>query len=1234
MRLEDLTPGAKVRGVLPDGLATVVGIKWFGSEALELVYKMPDGRIADKLLYRDDEGRLEIVAQDRPWSFDGDGALFRLVSEALRIRLAHLFDPMLAVHTSRVEPLPHQITAVYETMLPRQPLRFLLADDPGAGKTIMAGLLMRELVARGDLERCLVVCPGALAEQWQDELRDRFDLPFEILANDKLEGALTGNWFVEADLIIARLDKLSRNEDVQEMLKAPECRWDLVVCDEAHKMSATYFGGEVKYTKRHKLGQLLSGLTRHFLLMTATPHNGKEQDFQLFMSLLDGDRFEGRFRDGVHVTDVSDIMRRVVKEGLLRFDGTPLFPERKAHTVPYRLSDAEAHLYAEVTQYVREEFNRAEALENDRRAGNVGFALTILQRRLASSPAAIHHSLRRRRERLEGRLREAEMVRRGAKPADHAAQPADRAGEGVLALAASSSESAPSPSTPAFDLDDAEALADLEDAPEIERQSAEAELLSRATAARTIPELKAEIAVLRRLERLATDVLRSGTDAKWQELADVFRQVFTSSGLRGRVMESPELPYGAGEIPPHKPSATQKLVIFTEHRDTLDYLQTRIATLLGRPGSLVVVHGGMRREDRLKAQEAFRHDPETQVLLATDAAGEGVNLQRAHLMVNYDLPWNPNRIEQRFGRIHRIGQRQVCHIWNLVAAETREGDVYRRLLEKLEQAREALGGKVFDVLGKLHFEGRPLRDLLTEAVRYGEQPEVKARLDRVVEHALDRDRLRGLLEDEALAHGAMERAEARRLQPHYVEAFFVEAFRRLGGKARKREPRRYQVTHVPAAVRARGRSTGAREPVLSRYERIAFDKEMEPPVGQPPAAFVCPGHPLLDAVLDLTLERHRELLKRGTVLVDERDGGVEPRVLFYLEHAVQDGGTTQGGERRIVSKKVLHLEMDGSGRIRQVECAPYLDYRPLTSAEPETATILDRPECGWVGDGLEARMVEWAVAQAVPRHLEEARSFRHPLIDKTQAAVKGRLTNEINYWDHRAQELKAQEAAGRAGADSATGSDSGLGSGDGLTAGARLASGEAARRADALQVRLGKRLAALELERQMSSRAPVVLGGVLVVPVGLLREIGGRADTEETDAPLAPLGPRDTQAAAARAREAVMEVERRLGFEPVDREFDRLGYDVESRVPGTGKLRFIEVKGRVAGARTITVTRNEILCSLNKPGDYILAIVEFLDEAEHRVRYLRRPFRREPDFGVTSVNYDFADLLARAEDPS
>ena len=417
IKLEELQPGAAVRGIIPDAMVVVVSVQWFGSEALELTYKTPTGKVANELLYRHDEPRLELVEQGRPWGFDGDGALFRLVSEAQRIRLAHLFDPVLAVHTSVVDPLPHQITAVYESMLPRQPLRFLLADDPGSGKTIMAGLFIKELIVRGDLQRCLIVCPGSLAEQWQDELYRRFHLPFEILTNDKLEAARTGNWFLETNLVIARLDKLSRNEDVQQKLQAPDGRWDLVVCDEAHKMSATVFGGEIKYTKRYRLGQLLSTLTRHFLLMTATPHNGKEADFQLFMALLDGDRFEGRFRDGVHVVDVSDLMRRMVKENLLKFDGTPLFPERIAYTVPYKLSEAEAHLYKSVTEYVRDEFNRAEALENDKRAGTVGFALTILQRRLASSPEAIFQSLRRRRERLESRLRELEVLQRGGKAA-------------------------------------------------------------------------------------------------------------------------------------------------------------------------------------------------------------------------------------------------------------------------------------------------------------------------------------------------------------------------------------------------------------------------------------------------------------------------------------------------------------------------------------------------------------------------------------------------------------------------------------------------------------------------------------------------------------------------------------------------------------------------------------------------------------------------------------------------
>jgi hypothetical protein len=694
------------------------------------------------------------------------------------------------------------------------------------------------------------------------------------------------------------------------------------------------------------------------------------------------------------------------------------------------------------------------------------------------------------------------------------------------------------------------------------------------------------------------------------------RNFHPESAIANAAAEDPA-PTGRADSAP-KPSPSQKLVVFTEHRDTLSYLLGRIVTLLGRQEAVVTIHGGMGREERLKAQEAFKHDPVVQVLLATDAAGEGINLQRAHLMVNYDLPWNPNRLEQRFGRIHRIGQTEVCHLWNLVAEETREGDVYRRLLEKLEQAGSLSVGGYSMCSAGLQFEGKPLRELLIEAIRYGERPEVKEYLNRIVDTAADVGALQTLLEDQALQPDIMdvsrvqriredmERAEARRLQPHYIESFFLEAFGQLGGAVKQREPRRYEITHVPAPVRNRDRLVGLGEPVLPRYERIAFEKDLVAPQGQALAAFVCPGHPLLDAVIDLTLERHRDLLRRGTVLVDEQDPGTRPRVLFFLEHAIQDASTVKGGDRRVVSKRLMFVEVDGDGHQRHLHYAPYLDYRPLAANEPAAEDLLARPECAWITRGLEDQARAHAIAKVVPEHLAEVRSRKLSLLDKTEAAVKDRLTKEINYWDFRAEQLKAQERAGKANA--------------------RLNSGEARKRADDLQGRLQKRMQEIQRERQISPLPPVLLGGLMVVPAGLLAL--GRGEAAQVPSPAI-----DTQAAAARARTIVMEIERSLGFEPVDREFERLGYDIESRVPGTGRLRFIEVKGRVSGAPTITVTKNEILYSLNKPDDFILAIVEFMDSGDHRVHYVRSPFQREPDFGVTSVNYDLPDLLARGEVP-
>jgi len=409
VRLEEITPGALLNGLVPQGAVTIIQTQPVGSDALTVFYRVGQAQVAERMLFRHDEPDLSLVEAGRPWSFDADGDDFKLAAEAYRIHLAYLFDPMMAVHTSNVTPLPHQITAVYEAMLPRQPLRYVLADDPGAGKTIMAGLYIRELMMRADLERCLIVSPGNLVEQWQDELTEKFGVRFTVFSRQLAETA-QGNPFDEHNLLIARLDQLSRAEDLQQQLEQVE--WDLVVVDEAHKMSASFWGNELKETKRYQLGKLLGRNARHLLLMTATPHNGKEEDFQLFLALLDSDRFYGKFRDGVHQVDVSDLMRRMVKEELLKFDGTPLFPERRAYTLNYRLSDGEAALYEAVTRYVKEEMNRADNLD-DKRRGTVGFALTILQRRLASSPEAIYQSLKRRRKRMERRLEEEKLKARG-----------------------------------------------------------------------------------------------------------------------------------------------------------------------------------------------------------------------------------------------------------------------------------------------------------------------------------------------------------------------------------------------------------------------------------------------------------------------------------------------------------------------------------------------------------------------------------------------------------------------------------------------------------------------------------------------------------------------------------------------------------------------------------------------------------------------------------------------------
>jgi len=1183
-RLEELTPGARVTGVVAGQAVTVVQTQWHGTQALTLTWRDDGGHVGEQILYRGDEPTLAVEAAGKAWSLTADGALFRLVSEARRIELAYLFDPLLAVSTSNVMPLPHQITAVYEEMLPRQPLHFLLADDPGAGKTIMAGLLIKELMVRGDVKRCLIVCPGMLVEQWQDEMREKFHLSFEIVTRAMIDASYAGNPFLEKDLLIARLDHLSRNEDLQAKLRVAgeQGGWDLVICDEAHKMSAHYYGNEVKRTKRYVLGETLGDLTRHLLLMTATPHSGKPDDFDLFMALLDRDRFVGKPRGrSAHREQARarDMMRRLAKEQLVKMDGTRLFPERRSYAVKYALSDDEAYLYKEVTEYVREEMNRAERFGHQEGGGGrrmaVGLALTTLQRRLASSPEAIYQSLRRRRERLKKRLSEEQLLRRGAE--------VEKARAEALIVAGG---------TPELDIED---LDEVDDLPDEELEELEEQVVDQASAAQTVAELEHEIATLERLEELARKVRASNRDRKWEELSSLLQ-------------ESPEM-FGPG-------GERRKLIVFTEHRDTLNYLVDKMRVVLGRDEAIVAIHGGVSRQKRREAQEYFTQDKDAVVLVATDAAGEGINLQCAHLMVNYDLPWNPNRIEQRFGRIHRIGQEEVCHLWNLVASETREGAVFDRLLEKLEEQRKALGDKVFDVLSDEGvFEERPLRDLLLEAIRYGDQPEVRQRLFEKVDTAVGSN-LRKVIAERALANDVMgsadvervrdemEKAEARKLQPHFIRSFFAEAFVRLGGSMSRREPGRYEIKNVPAEIRQAAAQHGA-APVLRRYERITFDKELVTVLGRPVAEFVCPGHPLLEATIAVVMQRYRTLLRDGAILVADADPRTEPRALVYLEHAIQDGRTTRDGQQRVVSKRFEFVEIGRDGEAQLAGYAPYLDYRPIA---PDELTLIEPLLSDhWLSSGLEDKGMNYAIERAVPAHLEEVRARTLDRLTKVEAAVRERLTAEINYWDRRAAELKERELAGK-------GAKHGLNS------------GIARQRADELAERLKRRLQEIEQERRLSAQPPVVVGGALVVPAGLLAELGGPAAGE----------PAETAAVERIAVDAVMAAERDLGYLPSEMDHYNPGFDILSKDPIKGELRFIEVKGRAVGAPTVTVTRTEILTALNKGEKFILALVSVDDGKAASVHYLPDPFRGEPEvyFDTTSVNYDWKKLVSRAGDPS
>lgn len=1179
LKPEEITPGTQIAGLLLGELVTIDKVESYGSQ-LRVVYKKASGGVDEVMLGPADLERLSVPERGRAWSFDADPETFRLVLEALRIDLGFLFDPMTAIHSSQIDPLPHQISAVYDTMLPRNPLRFVLADDPGAGKTIMAGLLIKELIFRGDVQRVLIVAPGGLVEQWQDEMRRKFDMHFDIFPKNQSEA---GNFFNKQDRVIIRLDQIARNKKLKGALE--DVQWDLVVADEAHRLAAHWYPNRAPdRTKRYYLAETLAKNSRHFLMMTATPHTGKQEDFNLWLSLLDPDRFYlGNTTENPTIPNISDVMRRMIKEDLLKFDRTHLFPERQADTIQFTLSPKEKELYEQVTEYVRTEMNRAERLKKKRR-NIVGFALTVLQRRLASSPYAIYESLKRRLEflnnQLEERIKHPEKFREEEEYYEEW-------------------ENEPQTLFDSFDDED-----DFDEDDDKDKDDNKYDFYSpkddrdaNATAAHSIEEVRAEIKTVEDLVDQARIVYESGEDCKWAELSDFLdKDVFKREDKK-----------------------REKLIIFTEYRDTLDYLKKQVDGVIGNPEAVVTIHGGTSPSERHEIQENFLNNPDVSVLIATDAAGEGINLQRAHFMINYDIPWNPNRLEQRFGRIHRIGQTEPCFMWNMVATDTREGDVFRRIFEKLNIAREKLGGKIFDIIGKV-FEDEPLQSLLIKAIKYSESPEAQSYMttptDSIdvifklnhLQQVLDEDALVGQrfnLETLYAVKAEMDKAEARKLQPCYVRSFFVGAFNQFGWDIRPRGDGRYEIPHTPPVIKNNQKVLKKWNiAIADKYGMICFEKEqISSGRSKKQAEFVHPGHPLMRSLTDLILENHGSVLKPGTVLFDSHDEGTEPSLIFMIDHRVTETDTEIDVSRRL---QFVRIRPDGSAE--NVGMAPHLD---LDIPSEEVIQIAQEiKEQAWLNRDIEQIARAYAAEKICPDHFEEAKRRRLEWVDKTRAAVEERLGTAV-------KTMGRQAVKGR----------------DDVKKGIQLPLNQQKleRTYEELKVRLANRRTELEKQRQLSNKPPVVMGGILVIPKGLLdKKHGVAVNTADAEA---------RKKVEMIAMNRVMETERSFGHTVIDVSAENCGWDVTAIPPApedgspVKSDRHIEVKGRNKDADTITFTHNEIGYAVNQKDKFILAIVLVDGDHVEGPFYVRNPFKREPELGVTSVNWNIKHLMDMAVDP-
>lgn len=1077
--------GQIVKNLIPAEPVTINKVQKLGS-MVSLSFTGVNSNLANtKVLSLEDYENLEILTEEGSFNFKGDPVKFALFAEAERINSAYQFDPLFAVNCSIVDPLPHQVEAVYKFLLPLPKIRFLLADDTGAGKTIMTGLIIKELMMRGLLERILVITPGGLTKQWQeDEMYAKFNIQF-TLANRSLFSS-DPNIFHTAPRIVTSIDFISR-EDVLNV--ALNSHWDLIVFDEAHKLSAYDYGAKVYKSKRYQAAQLLAQQCEHLLLLTATPHRGRTDTFKKLLQLLDEDIFATDEIASVRVKElehngINKFFIRRLKEDMKTWEGKPLYKERFTRTVAYQLTPEEKELYDAVTHYLTKKKEEASETKNI----HVSLALTVMQRRLVSSIYAIKNTLSRRWNALQG------IVDEVNKNPNLWTQRHKLEG---------------------FDVDDMEDYDELgdEERDALENILSDPRKFKLFTTAKSMQEIQEEAREVKRLFEMADNLYKKNQEE--QKFRELQKMLVSQKVIDG-----------------------EKLVIFTEHKDTLFYLEERLSKSGGY--NVTTIHGGKSVDERRQAQWSFA-TPDTQILIATDAAGEGINLQFCRLLINWDIPWNPNRLEQRMGRIHRYGQKKDVLVFNMVASNTREGQVLERLLGKLDIIREGLGDdRVYDVIQDV------LEDVSLEEVMNSVFVGKKSKLDDFLSQ--DDEQLKARFSEkitaqrEKLAHSTVdykdarilkEHSDERRLQPIYIRLFFEKAFKHIGGEFTEIRESIYRIDKLPDSLAKTLREDYNIFADVIRQIQFCFDKQIFleylniGDLGK--VHYINPSNPLFDSLIKVVRHKYREDMLKGTILISPDDN--KDYFAFFVKSQITDNRPHKNFDS-IADERLMLVYKSKDDNFQVTSPAKFIDlHPPAVFAKPiEPPKVINNEA-----------VVEWSFNNITLNQLEDTKNHAIKDSSRRKDYLETAFTHVIMDLQIQIQELQGKVLVGDTKAQEKI-----------------LKKQE---RINELINKKSNRLVDLELMTQLSPKAPEVLGCAYVVPltqVEYQHEYGMSRDDEVESI----------------AMKVSMDYETKHGWIPEDVSKNNEGYDIRSTSKEEFK-RYIEVKGR-SSEGGIMLSENEM----------------------------------------------------------